>query len=130
MSKKVRAQRSGLAGLSETEQIIQQGLAQQAAMLSDGRGEPGHAGEVGVDKRGQEKATYYISAARQALVREMAGAEEVSQADMVELAIVGLYNAWRAGKVDVSGMKSPARSLRVLWKLTIPDETDWSLAKE
>ena len=130
MSKKAaRSQRSALTdlaptGLSETERIIQQSLARQQELQSDGRGQPAHAGEVGVDKRGQQKATYYIPAARQALVREIAQAEEVSQADIVELAIVALHHAWRAGKVDVTGLKKPTKSLRVLWKLDVPDELD------
>ena len=83
----------------------------------DGRGKPAGAGELGKDKAGLTKATYALPLARQALVREMAEAEDVSQTDIVEAAIVLLYQRWQAGQVDFSAIKQPAKSLRFSWHL-------------
>jgi hypothetical protein len=126
MSKrKQRPQRSALtevSEMSETERIIQQGRERQEALQSDGRGRPGHAGEVGVDKRGQAKATYYFPKARQDLIRKIASDEDLTQGSIVEAAIVAFYNAWKAGKVNLENMKTPARSLKATWELRVPDE--------
>lgn len=122
MAKKQR-DRSELNGLHpEVVELSKESLQQQAAQASDGRGQAGHAGQKGVDKRGHEKATYYIPVERQNLVREMAKAEDVSQSDMIELAVVGLYNAWRAGKLDLAGLKIPKKSLHVMWELSVPED--------
>lgn len=126
MSDKPRRQ----SGLTAPDSIVKRmvGAAQDRQQAEedkaagrDGRGKPGGAGELGKDKAGLTKATYALPLARQALVREMAEAEDVSQTDIVEAAIVALYNAWQAGKVDFSERKSPAKSLRVSWHLEIPD---------
>ena len=114
------------SGLGQQQSVVQRLIGEserrQKEEATDGRGRPGHAGQVGQDKQGRSKVTYNIPLDRQALVREMAQDEDVSQADIVEAAIVALHNAWQAGKVDFHLMKNPARSLRVSWKLTIPDE--------
>lgn len=127
MAKKQR-DRSELNELHpEVLQLSKESLEQQAAQATDGRGRPGHAGQKGVDKRGHQKATYYIPVERQDLVREMAKAEDVSQGDMIELAIVSLYNAWRAGKLDLDDLKHPKKSLHVMWELRVPDEFNFFL---
>jgi hypothetical protein len=97
----------------------------QANQTSDGRGKPGNAGERGVDKTGRAKATYNIPVDRQALVREIAQAEDVSQADIVETAIVAFYNAWQSNKIDLHEFKAPTRSLKAIWKLEIPDDFEF-----
>ena len=56
------------------------------------------------------------------MVREMAQAEEVSQADIVESAIVAFYNAWQDNQDDLHPLKAPTRSLKAIWKLEIPDD--------
>lgn len=89
---------------------------------TDGRGKPGNAGRVGQDVLGREKVTFNLPIRRQNLVREMAQAEDVSQADIVEAGIVALYNAWQAGKVDLESLKGFAKSLRVTHKLEVPDD--------
>lgn len=99
-----------------------QARQKQAAAHRDGRGKPGNAGEVGRDKEGVTKATYALPISRQGLVKDMAVSEDVSQTDIAEAAIVAFYNAWKAGRVDLSGLKSPAKSLRFSWHLEIPDE--------
>jgi hypothetical protein len=118
-------------GLTAQEAIVKRmvGQSQEAqaeeqakAEGKDGRGKPGNAGEIGIDKRGQGKVTYYLSVSRQNLVKEMATAEEVSQTDIVEAAVVAFYNVWRAGKLDLDDLKSATKSLRVLWKLDVPDK--------
>lgn len=115
--------RSGLGNQQSTvERLVSQARHAQQAVHSDGRGKPGNAGEVGRDKEGVTKVTYALPISRQDLVRQMAEAEDVSKTDIAEAAIVAFYNAWKAGKVDLSGLKTPAKSLRFSWHLEIPDE--------
>lgn len=121
MAKKQR-DRSGLTDSSKVQQLLTESRRSQEAQRTDGRGRAGHAGQRGRDKRGHEKVTYYLPLDRQNLVREIASQEDVSQTDIVEAAVVALYNAWRSGKVDLEELKSPARSLKVSWKLNILDE--------
>ena len=78
--------------------------------------------QVGIDQGGRSKATYDLPVARQNLIREMAQTEDVSQGDIVEAAIVAFYEAWQAGKVDLTDMKQITRSLKATWKLAIPDD--------
>jgi hypothetical protein len=115
----LKSQRSVVNRLVKKAEQRQQA---QANPPSDGRGRAGHAGERGVDKTGRAKATYNIPVDRQAMVREMAQAEEVSQADIVESAIVAFYNAWQDNQVDLHPLKAPTRSLKAIWKLEIPDD--------
>lgn len=126
MSKKPERQ----TGLTAPDSIVKRmvGAAQarqeeeaDRAAGRDGRGKPGGAGELGKDKTGLTKATYALPIQRQALVREMAEAEDVSQTDIIEAAIVALYNAWQVNRVNLSGLKTPAKSLRFSWHLEIPD---------
>lgn len=119
--------RSGLAGQSAVERLVNQAAQAQEAEAAkaagrDGRGKPGGAGEKGRDKTGATKATYALSIARQKLIREMAEAEDVSQTDIVEAATVLLYNLWQARRVDLSALKAPVKSLRFSWRLEIPDD--------
>ncbi len=125
MSKKrERPQRSGLIEMSETQRIIEQGLQQQESLYSDGRGRPGHAGEVGKDKLGTSKATYNISIARQKLVKKMSQDErvEVPKNDIVEAAIVLLYNAWQQNPEILEALKVPSRIPAFEYRLAVPDE--------
>jgi len=115
----LKSQRSVVNRLVKKAEQRQQA---QAKSSSDGRGRAGNAGERGVDKTGRAKATYNIPVDRQALVREMAQAEEVSQADIVESAIVAFYNAWQGNRIDLHPFKAPTRSLKAIWKLEIPDD--------
>lgn len=118
-----KKRRSGLADKgSVVSRLVGQAEQRQRESATDGRGRPGHAGELGRDKLKRSKATYNLSVDRQNLVREMAEAEDISQADVVELAVVALYNAWQAGVIDLQDMKTPARSLRVASKLVVPDD--------
>ena len=115
----LKSQRSVVSRLVKKAEQRQQ---EQANQTTDGRGRTGNAGERGVDKTGRAKATYNIPVDRQALVREMAIAEDVSQADIVETAIVAFYNAWQTEKIDLHELKTPTRSLKATWKLEIPDD--------
>lgn len=114
------------SGLKKQQSVVQRLVGEaeqrQRERSTDGRGRPGHAGRIGQDNLGRSKATYNLPVERQNLVREIAGAEDVAQADIVEAAVVALYNAWQAGKVDFHELKTPARSLRVSWKLVVPDD--------
>lgn len=107
-----------MVGKSQEAQAEEQAKAEG----KDGRGKPGNAGQLGIDKRGQGKVTYYLPINRQNLVKEMATAEDVSQTDIVEVAIVAFYNAWKAGRFDLDDLKSATKSLRVLWKIDVPDK--------
>ncbi len=115
----LKSQRSVVSRLVKKAELRQQAQANQH---TDGRGQAGHAGQRGTDKTGRAKATYNIPVDRQELVRQMAEAEDVSQADIVEAAIVALYNAWQAAQVELYEFKSPTRSLKATWKLEIPDD--------
>lgn len=88
----------------------------------EGRGKPGHAGQVGMDKTNLPKATYRLSLERQALVRELVEIEDVSLTDIVEAAVVVFYNAYQDGAVDLADMKKNTRSLKVSSKLEVPDD--------
>ena len=90
--------------------------------VKDGRGKPGHAGQVGVDKSKYPKSTYRMPLKSQMLVRQMAKEENVSQAVIVEIALVAFYIAWKTGILNLDDMKVVARSLRVDSKLVIPDD--------
>lgn len=118
--------RSGLSQQSAVERLVSQAQAEQEKIADqnagrDGRGRPGNAGEKGKDKTGASKATYALPTRRQELVREMAETEDVSQTDIVEAAVVALYNAWKGGRVDFEPMKTGAKSLRVTWHLEVED---------
>jgi len=114
------------SGLTAPDSIVKRmvGAAQarQEEERSSGQGRPGHAGKIGRDSAGRTKATYNISLAAQEIARAIAEEEEVSQADIVEVALRLLDSAWRAGKVDLHPYKVPTRSLKVSWKLELPDE--------
>lgn len=119
--------RSGLAGASAVQRLVSQAADAQAETEArnagrDGRGRPGNAGAVGRDRTGASKATYALPTRRQELVRRMAEAEDVSQTDIVEAAIVALYNAWEAGRVDLEALKVPAKSLKATWHLEVNDK--------
>jgi len=102
--------------------LVGQAEERQREKATSGKGKPGHGGELGRDKAGRSKATYNISIDRQDLVRKMAKQEEVSQADIVEAAVVAFHNAWEDGQVDLDDFKAPTRSLKVMWELNVPDE--------
>jgi hypothetical protein len=127
MAAKKGERRSGLTGQpSIVQKLVGQAQERQEAERTDGRGRAGHGGERGQDKRGYDKATYYVSLARQDLVREMAEVEDVSQSDIVEAAIVALYNAWKAETVDLEPLKKPTRSLKAGSALVVPEDFDIS----
>lgn len=121
----LKSQRSVVSRLVKKAEQRQQ---TQANQQTDGRGQAGHAGRRGVDKTGRAKATYNIPVSRQELIRQIAEAEDVSQADIVETAIVAFYNAWQTSRVELHEFKAPTRSLKATWKLEIPD--DFSLFSE
>ncbi len=115
--------RSGLTGSgSAVARLMGEAKQRQQEQETHGRGKPGHGGQLGQDSAGRKKVTYNLTLARQTLVRQMAAEENVSQADIAEAAIVMFYNAWRSGKVDLEDLREPARSLKVLWKLQVPDD--------
>ncbi len=123
MAKKQQRPRPEPDQPSKIQQLMNRSReTQEAQQKTDGRGQPGHAGQRGRDKRGQEKVTYYLPLNRQNLVREIASHEDVSQTDIAEAAIVAFYNAWQKGEINLDSFKSPARSLKVSWKLAIPNE--------
>jgi hypothetical protein len=131
MTKGKGERQSGLTRLeSGVTQLVGQSRQAQAAEAAqaagkDGRGRPGHAGELGRDKAGLEKATYALPVSAQAMIREIAEAEDVSRSDIVHAAAVAFYNAWKAGRVDLNPLKRPTKSLRFSWVLEIEDDFFW-----
>lgn len=118
-----KKRRSGLKGSESTvARLMGEAEQRQREQETHGRGKPGHGGQLGVDKTGRSKATYDLELDRQAMIEEMAQTEEVAKSDIVEAAIVAFYNAWKAGQVDLVDLKEPTRSLRAIYKLTIPSE--------
>lgn len=96
------------------------GEAQQKQAESqgkDGRGQPGRSGQRGADSAGRSKATYGISQEAQEIARDLAAEEEVSQADIVDVALRLFAQLYRAGKVDLYPYKVPARSLKATYRL-------------
>ena len=124
MSKrKQRPQRTAFDEPSAVEQIVQGAQQRQREEARhDGRGVPGNAGKLGVDKEGKAKMTIYLSPEHQALIRGMGEQEDVLLRSLVELAVVGLYDAWKRGKVDLESMKEYARSMKATYKLEIPED--------
>ena len=123
--KKEEERRSGLgetAAASAVSSLLGDIEKQEREAVTHGRGLAGHGGKLGQDKRGHQKATYNIPIEIQTMVRSIAEAEDVGQADIVHAAIVALHNAYQAGKVDFHAMREPARSIRVLWKLSVPED--------
>lgn len=102
-----------------------QAEAKAKAEGKDGRGKPGHSGQKGVDSAGRSKATYGISQAAQDFAREIAEVEEISQADVVEVALHIFHRLYQAGRVDLQPFKAPARSLKAVWKLERLDEIEF-----
>lgn len=124
-----KERRSGLTDtdIAETvDHLVGESEQRQRELATSGRGKPGHAGQLGKDKNDRDKATYDLSVERQALIREMADAEDVAKSDIVEAAVVTFYNAWKERKVSLNDLKEPTRSLRVMWKLKIPDDLEIS----
>ena len=56
------------------------------------------------------------------LVAEIAAAEGIAKSDVVELAIQLVWEAYRAGLIDFYRLRRPARSLRVEWKIDVPED--------
>lgn len=126
MARREVERRSGLAGsqISQTQRVMERSREKQAVEQTDGRGRPGHGGTVGRDSAGRSKATYNISLAAQEIARAIAEQEEVSQADIVEAALLVFRSAWQAGRVDLFPYKVLTRSLKVSWRLELPAEID------
>ena len=112
-------------GDSPISSLIRSATERQARNQHDGRGRAGNAGEKGKDKRGASKATYYISTEAQEAIRELGEpaptGEDCAQSDLVELAIWRFIKDYRAGLIDIEGMRVPARSLKVAWKLDLEE---------
>lgn len=126
MTRKQRPDRSAfdqLGDMSETERMIREARSRQVEQSAgDGRGRAGNSGRVGVDSSGRSKATYNISLAAQEIARAIAETEEVSQADIVEAALLAFGSAYEAGLVDLHPYKRHTRSLKVSWTLELPEE--------
>lgn len=123
MSESKKERRSGLGHQASTvARLVGKAEQRQRESATDGRGRAAHSGQLGRDKSGRSKATYDLPIDRQRLVREMADQEDVSQSDIVEAAVVALYNAWQADQIKLSDLREPTRSLKVMWKLNVPDE--------
>jgi hypothetical protein len=125
MTKKPERQTGLTAPDSIVKRMVSAAQDRQEAEKTTGQGRAGHGGQIGQDAAGRSKATYNISLAAQEIARQIAEAEEVSQADIVELALRLLEDTWRAGKMDLHPYKRITRSLKVSWKLELPDKINF-----
>ena len=100
----------------------QQAQAEDLAAGRDGRGRPGGAGQIGRDKAGRSKITLELGADLQEQLRQAAATEDCSISDVAEAAIRAFLAEWDAGRVDLHPFKTPARSLKALWKLELPGD--------
>jgi hypothetical protein len=97
--------------------LVGEAQQRQADEATDGRGRTSAHRVKGVDKKGRAKMTLKLSVERQTHIREMAKAEDVYPADIVNYAVHVLYQEWKAGEVDLERYKVMARSNTVLWRL-------------
>lgn len=97
-----------------------------AFIKGKGRGKPGHAGKLGVDKRGVAKVTISMSTHRQDMLREMAQIEgdisHTSIGSLGEAAIVLLYNLWKSGEIDLDDYWVSIRAIKSDGKLVVEDD--------
>lgn len=107
---KQKTRRSALGGQSRVQEIMQRGLEEQEATLTDGRGRAGNAGQVGKDATGRLKSTFELQQYRQAELERMADALHLSKSDLANLGIAILHKLWRDGKIE--GLLSEHRILR------------------
>ncbi len=70
----------------------------------DGRGRPGNAGQVGRDASGNAKTTIRPSAEGQALLKQLAMEQHLTQDDVAELGVRVLAVVLAAGLIDVHAM--------------------------
>lgn len=118
--------RSGLAGRQSTvARLVGQAEERQREKTTGGRGRAGHGGKLGQDKAGRDKATYDLPLDYQDLVRQLAEQEDVSQSDIVRVAIKILHDARQAGQINLADFKIPARSLKASWKLQLPEDFEF-----
>ena len=79
-------------------------------------------------RRGEEhqhqrpKATYDLPLTILAAIEQVVRAESIARSDVVALALVRFLADYQAGKVDLTALKRPARSLRYAWKIKLPAE--------
>lgn len=92
----------------------------EAQRQTSGQGKPGHAGRIGVDKRGTSKATYNLPLDALILVEKMAEEYDVPKNDVIHAAIVLLHNAQAANPKLLADIRVPARLLTAGYRLSIP----------
>lgn len=126
MSKKrPRPERTAFEEPSEVEKIVRSAQAKlEDEARYDRRGVAGSAGIKGVDKRGVSKATYNLPLNRQSMVNEVAGKLDVPKNDLVEAAIVALYNAIQNDPTFIDNLIRPGRLLTNAYRLDVPDDFD------
>lgn len=73
-------------------------------------------------KKQRPKATYDLPLPILDGIEEIVAAESISRSDVVALALVRLLADYRAGRVDLESLKTPARSLRYRNKVQLPRE--------
>jgi hypothetical protein len=104
-------------------------IVNKGVQRTDGRGQAGHAGKKGTDKRGVSKKTIPLPLSAQRLIEEMAREENVPQGDIVAAAVQLLYQARSQERVDLDEFKTITYSEKQPWrsttKLDIPTEFDF-----
>jgi len=73
-------------------------------------------------RRQRPKATYDLPLWLTEAVTAIASTESVARSDIAELALREFVHRYKAGGVNLEPYKQPAKSLRVIYKLALPDE--------
>lgn len=73
-------------------------------------------------RRQRPKATYDLPLAIQAGIEQVVERESIARSDVVALALVRFLADYRAGEIEMSEHKVPARSLRYRYKVELPPE--------
>lgn len=121
-----KERRSALTPPSQVDRIMGRAADRQRRESTDGRGQAGHAGTKGIDKRGQSKKTLMLPLETQARIEHLARAEGVTQADIVAVAVAMLDELRQAGRVDLEPLKalvySEAQPWRSATRIAIPED--------
>ena len=72
-------------------------------------------------RKRRPKATYDLPLGLIEAVKQIASEESVAQSDVAAWALAEFVERYRGGVVDWTEHKQPARSLRVDWKLELPE---------
>jgi len=93
---------------------------------TDGRGKPGHSGQLGVDATGRSKKTFRLPLECQDKINKIAKAENLAQPEIIEFAVDLLHHLWEGKRINLDQFKTVAYSDKQVWrgrnKLVLPED--------